>query len=100
MKSLIVLAISAFAVCGCANDQYTGAGSRAALHDCKHEVLAADVHERYKDGGGAVIAASLVGGAIGGAAVGAVAHPAPDGDKLNAAIEACMARKGYIGTSN
>lgn len=84
---------AALLLAGCAHDNYAGgdpALMASVLHDCKHAALRGSASA-------APLAAGILGGAIGGALAGALsASSRPD---PNQAIKACMAARGYAGTS-
>lgn len=99
------LLLAAFALSGCAHDNYSviagGSGTEAKLHDdlrdCKHVTIAA--FENGQSHTGALL--GVLGGGLGGAIGGAI--DANNGtmkpSDIDPAIETCMRDKGYAGTS-
>lgn len=89
---------------GCAHDNYTAMSGSAptvseskAAWDCHYDVYYHWNMQRDQSG---ALAAGVVGGAVGGLAVGlldADSWPMKASD-LGPAIAACMASKGYVGT--
>lgn len=108
MKS-IAIAFCAVALAGCADNYQPATGSPASVttlkadaHDCRHQ---ASETYLFDQGHGVAVLGILAGGAVGGAVGGVVAggslsssNKAPD-PTLDQMIEACMAAKGYTGTS-
>lgn len=108
MKKVLTIAVCAFALSACANDHYTvnvgGPGTEqqktADLQVCKNQTLHEYIHDNHER----ILVGGLVGGAIGGLIVAGVSanNPAPgqmSSSDINPHIEACMAAKGYTGTS-